>query len=165
MGIQQTKILVFDIDGTICPSGKKKDQKYMDLDPFWPMVRKIREYKDQGFYIILFTARQMRTYEGNIGLINANTLKELFPWLDKHNIPYDEVHIGKPWPGSNGFYIDDRAIRPSEFMLMSHNEIEEKLKNEKDSFDSIVQPGTYGITTRSRENINSNDTDEQPPSD
>ena len=29
---------------------------------------------------------------------------------------YDEVIYGKPWPGPEGFYIDDRAIRPKEFI-------------------------------------------------
>lgn len=66
----------------------------------------------------------MRTYNGNIGKINANTLPIIIEWLNKHNVPYDEIHIGKPWCGLNGFYIDDKAIRPNEFLSMSINEIQ-----------------------------------------
>ena len=71
----------------------------------------------------------MKTFQGNVGKINANTLKEMFTWMDKYQIPYDEIHIGKPWPGNNGFYIDDRAVRPNEFLSMSEQEIFNLLEN------------------------------------
>ena len=35
-------------------------------------------------------------------------------WLNKHDVPFDEIHIGKPWCGDDGFYVDDKAIRPDE---------------------------------------------------
>lgn len=106
---------VFDIDGTICPI-KKKDEKYEDLVPYKKIVDKIIEYHNAGAKIILYTSRNMNTYNGNIGLINANTSKVLYAWLDKWHIPYDEIVFGKVWPGHNGFYVDDRTIRPNEFL-------------------------------------------------
>jgi capsule biosynthesis phosphatase len=115
---------VFDIDGTICPI-KKKEEKYEDLVPFTDIVNKIREYHDAGAKIILYTSRNMNTYNGNIGLINANTSKVLFAWLDKWNIPYDEIVFGKVWPGHNGFYVDDRTIRPNEFLNNTPEELNE----------------------------------------
>ena len=51
-------------------------------------------------------------------------------WLKKHDVPYDEIWVGKPWCGDNGFYVDDRAIRPSEFCNLSRQEIEDLLKRE-----------------------------------
>ena len=65
-----------DIDGTLCPI-KKKDEKYEDLRPYTAIVDKIREYKNEGAKIVLFTSRNMNSYQGNIGLINANTAKIL----------------------------------------------------------------------------------------
>lgn len=115
---------VFDIDGTICPI-KKKEEKYEDLIPFTDIVNKIREYHDAGAKIVLYTSRNMNTYNGNIGLINANTSKVLFAWLDKWNIPYDEIVFGKVWPGHNGFYVDDRTIRPNEFLNNTPEELNE----------------------------------------
>jgi len=129
MAIHEGRSIVFDIDGTICPI-KLQNEKYEDLEPRWDFVRKMREYKDEGFYIILFTSRQMRTHNGNIGRINATTLKAIFRWLDNNNIPYDEVHVGKPWPGHGGFYVDDKAIRPSEFMNKTYEEIIELTKED-----------------------------------
>ena len=115
---------IFDIDGTLCPI-KKKDEEYADLVPYAEMVDKIREYKAGGAKIILFTSRNMNSYNGNIGLINANTAKVILKWLDKWDIPYDEIIYGKPWPGHKGFYVDDRTIRPDEFLNMSVEELNE----------------------------------------
>lgn len=121
---------IFDLDGTICPI-KKKDEKYEDLIPFTEVVNKMRELKEQGFNILIFTSRNMKTYDGNLGLINANTAKIILEWLDKWNIPYDEIIYGKPWPGENGFYVDDRAIRPRELLEKTTEELNEICNNDK----------------------------------
>lgn len=114
--------LVFDIDGTICPI-KKSDEKYEDLVPNAVMVERMRQYKQEGAYIVLLTSRNMNSYQGNLGLINAHTAKTLLAWLDKWEIPYDEIFYGKPWPGHCGFYIDDRAVRPDEFLCHTEQEL------------------------------------------
>lgn len=98
---------VFDIDGTICPL-KKKGEKYEDLVPFPEIVKKISYYKEKGAKIVLYTSRNMNSYNGNIGLINKYTASTLLQWLEKWNIPFDEIVYGKVWPGHKGFYIDDR---------------------------------------------------------
>ena len=115
---------IFDVDGTLCPI-KKKDEEYADLVPYAEMIEKLREYKAGGAKIVLFTSRNMNSYGGNIGLINANTAKVMTAWLDKWEIPYDEIIYGKPWPGHNGFYVDDRTVRPDEFLNMSVEELNE----------------------------------------
>ena len=81
--------------------------------------------------IIIFTARNMRTFDGDIEKITENTLPIIKDWLLANNVPYDEIIIGKPWCGMNGFYVDDRAIRPSEFSKMSIDEIQHLLAKEK----------------------------------
>ena len=120
----------FDIDGTLCPI-KKKEEEYIDLVPFPEMLAKLREYKEGGAKIVLFTSRNMNSYNGNIGLINANTAKVLLQWLDKWDIPYDEIIYGKPWPGHHGFYVDDRTIRPNEFLKYSVDELDEICKKSR----------------------------------
>ena len=89
------------------------------------MLEKIRYYKEHGAKIVLFTSRNMNSYQGNIGLINAHTAKVLLNWLDKWEIPYDEIIYGKPWPGHEGFYVDDRAVRPNEFLQYSPEELKQ----------------------------------------
>lgn len=106
---------IFDVDGTLCPI-KKPEENYADLVPYEDMISKIREYKEKGARIVLFTSRTMRTYKGDIDLILKNTAPVLEAWLKKWDIPYDEIIYGKPWPGKKGFYVDDRTIRPEEFI-------------------------------------------------
>lgn len=114
---------IFDIDGTLCPI-KKKDERYEDLIPYRDMIQRIREYKKRGARIILFTSRNMNSYGGNLGLINKYTARILAEWLEKWEIPYDEIVYGKPWPGHKGFYVDDRTVRPDEFMNCTIEELE-----------------------------------------
>lgn len=121
---------VFDIDGTLCPI-KKKEEKYEDLIPFSDMIEKLKYYKENGAKIVLFTSRNMNSYQGNIGVINKNTAKILLEWLDKWDIPYDEILYGKPWPGHKGFYVDDRSVRPDEFLNHTVEELAEICKKSR----------------------------------
>ena len=120
--ISKQRSIVMDVDGTLCPI-RKPDESYADLQPFPEMLAQLRQYREQGFYVILFSSRNMNTFDGNIGRIAAVTGKQMMEWLDRHDIPYDEIHLGKPWPGRGGFYVDDKAIRPDEFLKLRYQEI------------------------------------------
>ncbi|WP_099299022.1 capsular biosynthesis protein [Corynebacterium dentalis] len=115
------KRIVVDVDNTISFTA---DGNYQDASVDVELVEQLHNYKDDGFEIVLYTARNMRTHEGNIGKINAKTLPILIEWLNKNNVPYDEIWTGKPWNGRDGFYIDDKAIRPNEFKNLSYSEIQ-----------------------------------------
>ncbi len=120
--IQEEKVIVMDIDGSLCEI-KSSEQSYSEVQPKYEVLKQLVEYQKNGFYIILFTSRQMRTYKGNLGKINANTAKVLIEWLDHYQVPYDELLFGKPWCGKGGFYVDDKAIRPDEFANLNYDEI------------------------------------------
>ncbi len=120
--IKQSKVIVMDIDGTLCPL-KSEREEYSSLHPCSEVVNKLREYRELGFYIVLQTARNMRTYNGCLGLINKHIAKILLEWLERYNIPFDEIYYGKPWQGKGGFYVDDKTIRPDEFLSLSYEQI------------------------------------------
>ena len=122
------KKLVVDLDGTITLADTND---YENVSPNLDVIKSLHEYKQKGFTITISTARNMRTFEGNVGKINIHTLPIITAWLDKHSVPYDEILVGKPWCGHDGFYIDDRAIRPSEFTSLSFQEINDLLDKEK----------------------------------
>ncbi|QDD90369.1 capsular biosynthesis protein [Pseudomonas oryzihabitans] len=122
-------VLVVDVDGTLCEI-KVEGQTYADVEPKIAMIEKLREYKDKGYKILLFTARSMRTYNNNVGMVNKHTAPVLLEWLERWEVPYDEILFGKPWPRKRGFYIDDRAIRPNEFLALSEEEIQNLLGQE-----------------------------------
>ena len=122
------KRLIIDLDGTIT---KGDTSDYQNVSPNTDVIEKLREYRKIGYEIVIQTARNMRTYEGNVGKINVHTLPIITEWLDRHKVPYDEIHVGKPGCGYEGFYIDDRAVRPSEFSSLTKNQIEDLLQKEK----------------------------------
>ena len=114
------KRLIFDLDDTLCTT---QNGDYANAQPITEVVEKLREYHRQGFTIVINTSRNMRTYQCNIGAINKNTLPIILDWLVRHEIPYDELYVGKPWCGFEGFYVDDKAIRPDELVKLSYAEI------------------------------------------
>lgn len=119
--------LIVDVDGTLCEL-KAADQSYADAAPKRDVIEKLREYHAKGYRILLFSARNMRTYEGSLGAINKHTAPTMLKWLEQWDVPFDEILFGKPWPGPSGFYVDDRAIRPDEFLRLSEQEIQALLK-------------------------------------
>jgi len=120
------KRLIVDLDDTLTKNNP--DLLYSEKEPNIQLIEKLREYKSQGFEIIIQTARNMHTYKGSIGKINVHTLPIIIEWLNKHNVPYDEIYTGKPWCGKEGFYIDDRAIRPSEFVSLPLSKIKKLIE-------------------------------------
>ena len=113
--------IVIDLDQTI--TVQKSSEDYDDASPNHQVIEKLREYRELGFTVAIHTARNMRTHNGNIGVINAQTLPQIIAWLEKNNVPYDEIFVGKPWCEKFGFYVDDKAIRPDEFINLSQEEI------------------------------------------
>ena len=122
--------LIVDIDNTLSIT---INSDYENSKPIESVIKKLKEYHELGFTIVLFSSRNMRTYESNVGKINIHTLPKLISWLNKNNVPFDELLVGKPWCGHDGFYVDDRAIRPSEFVNKSYEEIEDLLSKELQS--------------------------------
>ncbi|NQD72904.1 capsular biosynthesis protein [Pseudomonas sp. CM27] len=122
------KRLIMDLDDTICST---INGDYKNSTPDLSVIQKLHEYREMGFTIAISTSRNMRTYNGDIGKINANTLPIIVEWLNTHHVPYDEIIVAKPWCGMEGFYVDDKAIRPSEFKKKSYEEIQELLSLEK----------------------------------
>lgn len=115
------KRLIIDLDGTLTINDSNVE--YAERTPNHEVIAKLRSYREAGFEIVIHTSRNMRTYGGVVGRINVHTLPGIIEWLDRHDVPYDEIVVGKPWCGTEGFYVDDRSIRPSEFARLSHAEI------------------------------------------
>ena len=121
------KRLIIDLDNTLTIAG---GGDYTAVPVRQDVVDKLHSYREMGFEIVISTARNMRTHKGNVGKINVHTLPIILDWLDRHNVPYDEVLVGKPWCGTEGFYVDDKAIRPSEFARLDYDEVRALLARE-----------------------------------
>lgn len=134
--LNKVKKLIVDMDDTISVT---EHGDYVNSKPVLETINRLKEYKAAGFQIVIHSSRQMRTYEGQVGKINVHTLPNIVRWLDAHDVPYDEIIVGKPWCGFTGFYIDDKSIRPSEFHKMSLDEINDMLDAEKRYIKSLAK--------------------------
>ncbi|WP_345972461.1 5' nucleotidase, NT5C type [Sulfurimonas diazotrophicus] len=101
------KRICIDLDGVICQL-KQPGQTYADVEPIAGAIERINELKSFGHYIIILTARHMKTCQGNVGLVQQRVAQVTLEWLEKHGVEYDEIHFGKPWAD---IYIDDNAYR------------------------------------------------------
>ncbi len=99
--------ICIDIDGVICRL-REPGQQYADLEPIPGAIEKLQQLKAAGHYIILCTARHMKTCQGNVGQVLARQGAVTLDWLKRHGIEYDEIHFGKPHAQ---IYIDDNAMR------------------------------------------------------
>ena len=97
--------ICFDIDGTICMPAQGTD--YTVAFPVLGVVKRIRELKQAGHWIVLYTARGSGTGT-DWGIVTERQLRE---WA----VPYDELVFGKPYAD---VYVDDRAVNISDFLLV-----------------------------------------------
>lgn len=128
--IKENKVIVVDIDGTLT-LGKKDAESYATVPVSISLKQRLIQLKLQDYWIILHTSRNMRSHGGNIGAIMKHTAPTLINWLADNEIPYDELHFGKPWCGHDGFYIDDRAIRPKEFIENTLEELQALVERDR----------------------------------
>lgn len=98
--------ICFDLDNTLVTHPTISGD-YTSVLPIQRNIDFLKFLKQLGHTIIIYTARRMRTHSGNIGAIVADIGKVTLDTLSKFNIPYDELHFGKPYAQ---FYIDDLAV-------------------------------------------------------
>lgn len=100
---------VFDIDGTIC---NNTNGNYISAIPYIDRIKIINKLFDDGNKIIFFTARGMKTYDGNIEKVyhiyHNFTIEQLNNW----GVKYHKLLLGKP---SADVYVDDRGKSDENF--------------------------------------------------
>lgn len=99
--------ICIDIDGTICEL-KNVIGSYENVRCLPGVKKFISERRARGDYIILYTARHMKTCNSNVGQVIKKQGYQLLKWLEEEGVEYDEIHFGKPYAD---IYIDDNAIK------------------------------------------------------
>jgi len=102
----EQKRFCFDLDNTLVTYPMIPND-YTSVDPITKNINMLQFLKESGHYIIIFTARRMRTHKGNLGKVIQDIGEITINTLKQFKIPYDELHFGKPHAD---FYIDDLAI-------------------------------------------------------
>lgn len=107
-------LIVLDLDGTL--TRDRKDAPYPEKPPREPVHAAARAAEARGYGLLVATARNMRSFQGDLERIRAHTLPVARDWIARHGLAPDDVLGGKPWAGPRGFYVDDRALHLEEFV-------------------------------------------------
>ncbi|UJR11590.1 hypothetical protein I4U23_015770 [Adineta vaga] len=102
----RTMRFCFDLDNTLV-SYPTKHGDYSTVLPKAQNIQLIQELHAAGHYIIIQTARRMKTHKGNVGAVIADIGQVTLETLAKFKIPYDELYFGKPYAD---VYVDDAAV-------------------------------------------------------
>ncbi|KAK3985140.1 putative phosphatase [Cladorrhinum sp. PSN332] len=96
----------FDLDNTLVGVPEISGD-YSTCPPIDKNIRLVQQLYNAGHYIIIQTARRMRTHKGNVGSVIADIGLVTLNQLAKYNIPYHDIHFGKPYAD---VYVDDLAV-------------------------------------------------------
>lgn len=106
------RTLCVDVDDTICFT---PGFDYSGSVPNDPVVTKLREARARGWRIVLYTARGQGRSGGRIETVADQVFEEVRSFCERFDVPFDEIVVGKPLAR---WYVDDKAIRPDEFVDM-----------------------------------------------
>ena len=105
----KSKTIAFDLDGVLCYRTTEEGAiaKYKTCKPLLEMIKITNQCYDNGYKIIIYTARGMNSYKGNVALVYSNlyelTKKQLKDW----GIKYHQLVMGKQ---HYDLLIDDKAV-------------------------------------------------------
>lgn len=103
------KTIVCDIDDTISFT---TNRDWENAKPNLQLINKLNNLHDEGWVINFYTAR------GSISFVDRDDAEYYYrpiieKWLKKNNVKYNLLSFEKPLAA---YYIDDKAIRPEEFI-------------------------------------------------
>lgn len=110
--MKKSKTIVCDVDDTI---STHHNRDYENAEPHWPIIDKLNKLYDEGWEIVYLTARGQLSFNGDLELIEKHRRPVLEAWLHKHGVKYSKLSFQKELAQ---YYIDDKAIRPDEFLNM-----------------------------------------------
>lgn len=99
--------ICFDVDGVLCDD-KDPSIPYAERPPYNWVAHALAALRQAGHTIVVQTARYMARHRGNQWRAAEAGYGELYLWLRRHGIHFDEVYFGK---ASADVYADDRGCR------------------------------------------------------
>ncbi len=108
MKFKDKKVIAFDLDDVLCyrTSEDGPIEKYKTCKPIEEMIEVVNNCYEQGNKIIIYTARGMTSYSGNIEKIKENLYDLTIKSLNKWNVKFHELVMGKI---HYDLLIDDKA--------------------------------------------------------
>lgn len=107
----RNKIIAFDLDGTLCerPDGIEHlgPKKYDFCSPKQDMIDVLNGLYDKGYTIIIYTARGMGQFNGDVKRVYDELYKVTVDSLDHWGIRYHQLVMGKI---DFDMLVDDKAM-------------------------------------------------------
>jgi histidinol phosphatase-like enzyme len=109
--MNKQKTIAFDLDDVICFRKSQYEhlgpEKYDYCEPYPEVIEIINSLYDENNKIIIFTARGMSQFKGNVEEIYKNLFEKTNNQLKKWNVKYHELVMGKI---HYDLLIDDKAL-------------------------------------------------------
>jgi len=113
--MSKLKTIAFDLDDVICyrPNGYEHlgPQKYDYCQPNLEVIDFINDLYEEGGKIIIYTARGMSQYKGNVPLIYSELYTKTINQLDFWGLKYDQLIMGKI---HYDVLVDDKVLNYSD---------------------------------------------------
>lgn len=106
--MEKKHTLIYDLDETLCTK-KLSNETYADVKPIQPMIDQLNDFYDQGYTIIISTARNMVTQNNHVSKVVQNVGMVTMKWLEDHGVKYHGLDWGKEY---GALYIDDKSCLP-----------------------------------------------------
>jgi hypothetical protein len=109
------KIIAVDLDDTLCVRPKNLEHlgvdKYHHCTPLTDTIQQVNELFNSGNTIVIYTARGMNMFNGNIHLVYSNLFELTINQLKRWGVKYHRLVLGKI---HYDLLIDDKCVRPEE---------------------------------------------------
>jgi CMP-N,N'-diacetyllegionaminic acid synthase len=109
--MSKLKTIAFDLDDVICyrPKGYEHlgPNKYDYCEPDQTIIDLVNSLYEDGNKIIIYTARGMSQFKGNVLLIYSKLYSKTIQQLDGWGLKYDQLVMGKI---HYDLLIDDKAL-------------------------------------------------------
>jgi hypothetical protein len=115
--MSKLKTIAFDLDDVICYRPKQYEHlgpnKYNYCKSNQSIVDIVNSLHDEGNKIVIYTARGMSQYNGNVALIYSELYCKTIQQLNDWGLKYDQLVMGKIY---YDVLIDDKALNSSNLL-------------------------------------------------
>ena len=112
--MSKLKTIAFDLDDVICYRSSKYEHlgpnKYDHCEPDKHVIEMINDLYEEGNKIVIYTARGMSQFKGNVALIYSQLYSKTIQQLNDWGLKYDQLVMGKI---HYDLLVDDKVLNSS----------------------------------------------------
>jgi hypothetical protein len=109
--MSKLKTIAFDLDDVICYRSSKYEHlgpnKYDYCEPDQSVIDLVNSLHNDGHKIVIYTARGMTQFKGNVALIYSELYSKTIQQLNRWGLKYDQLVMGKI---HYDLLIDDKVL-------------------------------------------------------